>query len=270
MRFYSIIVPTFNSALTLKRCLDSVLSQSFKDFEIILADGLSTDLTLTIAEDIDDERINIFSEQDLGVYDAMNKAVERAQGEWILFLGSDDFLFDEDVLAKMSERLTKTDAKLVYGDVKILGNTPWAEGEEIYRGEIAISQIMRFNICHQSIFYNRLVFKTRKYNLSYSICADYDFNLYCASKYEMEYCPITVSNFVAGGMSTTSIDTAFEREKWQNIIVYFKEKLLDIFFIKYRMEIKRTIKVFFKKSEINHAILALKIFSYLSLKRILN
>ena len=98
MKIYSIIVPTFNSAHTLKRCLDSILSQTFKNFEIIIADGLSTDSTLMTAESMRDERINIFSEKDYGVYDAMNNAVERAQGKWILFLGSDDFLFDDFVL----------------------------------------------------------------------------------------------------------------------------------------------------------------------------
>ena len=267
MKIYSIIVPTFNSAHTLKRCLDSILSQTFKNFEIIIADGLSTDSTLMTAESMRDERINIFSEKDYGVYDAMNNAVERAQGKWILFLGSDDFLFDDFVLEKMSETLGKSNADFVYGDVRIVGKTSWASDGEIYRGEFSTSLLMQFNICHQCIFYNRLVFKTRKYNIDYSVCADYDFNLYCASKYLMEYHPIIIANFNAGGISTTSNDPKFEREKWLNIIVYFKEKLLDRKFVKYRTEIKKTISVFVKRSEIENAISAIRIYCYLLLKK---
>ena len=90
----SIIIPTFNSAKTLSRCLDSVISQSFTDWEVLMMDGVSNDDTIKIASSYQDSRIQIYSEPDKGIYDAMNKGIDKAQGEWLYFLGSDDWLFN--------------------------------------------------------------------------------------------------------------------------------------------------------------------------------
>ena len=86
----SIIIPTFNSANTLRRALDSIIGQTLNDLEVLIMDGVSTDQTLDIAKTYNDNRIRIFSEPDNGVYDAMNKGIDKASGEWLYFLGSDD------------------------------------------------------------------------------------------------------------------------------------------------------------------------------------
>ena len=71
--FFTIIIPTYNSANTIKSAIDSVIMQSFTSFEIVLLDACSSDLTLKIVESFKDKRIKIVSERDKGVYDAMNK-----------------------------------------------------------------------------------------------------------------------------------------------------------------------------------------------------
>ena len=86
----SIINPTFNSAKTLSRCLDSVISQSFTDWEVLMMDGVSNDDTIKIASSYQDSRIRIYSEPDKGIYDAMNKGIDKAHGEWLYFIDSDD------------------------------------------------------------------------------------------------------------------------------------------------------------------------------------
>src|SRR5258708_1387752 len=102
--FFSIIIPTHNSAKKLSPCLESIISQSFQNFEIIIVDGASSDDTFSVVNHYREANSNIrwFSEKDRGIYDAMNKGTSVAQGEWIYFLGSDDRLYENDTLRKVS------------------------------------------------------------------------------------------------------------------------------------------------------------------------
>ena len=93
----SIIIPTYNSASVLAKALDSIVKQNFTDWEVLVMDGVSTDNTIKVAQSYNDSRIHIFSEPDKGIYDAMNKGIEKAQGEWLYFLGSDDWLLNGNV-----------------------------------------------------------------------------------------------------------------------------------------------------------------------------
>lgn len=263
MSFYSIIIPTFNSGATLKTCLESVLSQNFGDFEVVIEDGLSKDNTLEVAAAFGDNRIKVFSEADKGVYDAMNKAVSRASGQWLFFLGSDDVFYNAEVLQAIKQQLDRTSAALVYGDVEIIGNSSWAKDGQIYMGEVSSATLFTNNICHQAIFYSKKIFQgNNRYNLKYSICADYDFNLLCASRYKMEYVPVVVVFFKSGGLSTAQNDAAFAQEKWPNIVRYFGRKLFDKDFSRYRNQIKSTISSFLKQSEFKEAVLAVRLYLY--------
>lgn len=97
----SIIIPTYNSASVLPRALDSIICQTFTNWEVLIMDGISTDDTLKMAQSYNDSRIRIYSEPDNGIYDAMNKGINKANGEWLYFLGSDDCLFSKDVLSNI-------------------------------------------------------------------------------------------------------------------------------------------------------------------------
>ena len=162
----SIIIPTFNSAKTLAVCLDSILKQSFTDFEVLIMDGLSTDNTLEIAKSYDDIRLIISSEKDNGIYDAMNKGITQSKGEWIYFLGSDDRLFNKNVFSEVYEIQKKGNSKIIYGNVLIEGQAGWAKNGQIYDGEFSLSKLIERNICHQAIFYKKEVFdKLGLYNI---------------------------------------------------------------------------------------------------------
>lgn len=245
MPFYSIIIPTYNSAKTIKRCLQSVISQNWTNYEIIIQDGGSIDATEEIVQEFNDDRIVFHSKKDLGVYDAMNKALERINGEWVLFLGSDDTIYSDDVLENVFFYLSNTKMKFIYGDVIMKENILDEKGIK-YRGDTSDSCLLQCNICHQAIFYHESIFSRFKYNIEYMVYADFDLNLKIAAEYERLYIPIIISNFQLGGISSVQNDPKFETDKWNNIVDYFSNKLKDQNFRIYKNEIK---KVAFKKLE---------------------
>ncbi len=116
----TVIVAVFNGSVTLSQCIKSIYSQSYANKELIIMDGGSTDDSVKIIKD-NSNRITYWeSKPDRGIYHAWNKALSYAKGEWICFLGSDDFLWQDDVLEKMVSMLAlakKKDIRLVYGRV---------------------------------------------------------------------------------------------------------------------------------------------------------
>lgn len=210
----SIIIPTFNSGAVLSRALDSIICQTFTDWEVLVMDGVSTDNTLEIANSYNDNRIRIYSEPDKGIYDAMNKGIKRANGEWLYFLGSDDYLLKSNVLERMFERTDNLD--MIYGDVEAPHLPPEHYGKWI-------PEMLSYNRCHQGIFYRRTAFdRLGLYPLKYPICADHYINLrlFLDSRFHLQYRPIKVAHHSAGGASTTRHDIAFYKDLDRLIVRY--------------------------------------------------
>jgi glycosyltransferase involved in cell wall biosynthesis len=229
--FFSIVIPTYNSAKNLRSCIKSIFDQTFGDYEIIIVDGMSEDETCSIAKNYADNRINIISEKDNGVYDAMNKGIARSTGQWLYFLGSDDQLFDNKVLKDVKEVIGRAKSKLIYGNVKILGNTAWASDGTIYDGSFYIEKLLKKNICHQSIFYKASFIRDEigVFNVRYRVCADWDLNMRCWQKTKSKYFRRTMALFNAGGISTFSADDQnFKKDFDENKLKYFGEKIEKI------------------------------------------
>ena len=133
-------------------------------------DGVSTDDTLKIAQSYNNSRIRIYSETDKGIYDAMNKGIKKASGNWLYFIGCDDWLLASNTLESIfSMEISKYD--IIYGDVEAEHLAPE------HSGEWSLAAI-DFNRCHQCIFYRKAVFKkVGTYNLDYPVFADFDLNL---------------------------------------------------------------------------------------------
>lgn len=215
MPFFTIIIPTFNSAATLRIALDSVVRQTFSNFEILIIDGVSADETLSIARSYNDSRIRIFSEKDKGIYDAMNKGLQLAEGEWLYFLGSDDWLMHDDVLERVQENLQYCD--FLYGNA----HTCWSEH---YDGPFSLKKLFAQNICHQAIFYKAKKIKGKKFKLEYKIHSDWDMNLkmFLNSAVKKTYLDIQVAFYSDNGFSQkNSIDEDFRRDKFSNTLKYF-------------------------------------------------
>lgn len=225
----TIIIPTYNCEKTIGSALDSILRQSIKEVEILIVDGLSTDRTLKIVAQYQTNQSNIVvrSEKDEGIYDAMNKGIELAKGNWLYFMGSDDTLYEETTLEKIENILKNFNFKVIYGNVKIIGNTGWAKDGDIYDGKFDTLKILKKNISHQAIFYNTNFIKEHigLFNKEYNVCSDWDFNLRCWAKTEFYFYDIVIANFFSGGVSTNGNDTSFENDFIANILRYFKINL---------------------------------------------
>lgn len=209
----SVIIPTYNSGRTIARCLDSIIAQTYTDYEVIIMDNSSTDNTLSAIEGYKSKlaAIHVVSESDEGIYDAMNKGIKIASGKWIYFLGSDDYLIDQEVLSKFHQSVSKDKVKyhFVYGNVR----SP-LYGEK-YAGEFNTNTIVKKNICHQAIFYRKEIFDlVGFYNLKYEVVADYEFNLRCFfhKKVKHKYIDLIIAHYSEGGFSAMKMDKVFSAE----------------------------------------------------------
>lgn len=203
----SVIIPVLNRVSLLEKALCSVLNQSYPNVEIIVVDGGSTDGTLSILQEYD-ERVDLwFSDTDAGVYDAMNKGVEHATGDWIMFLGSDDFLVN--TLHRVAPYLRERN-NIYYGDVY------FSHKHRLYGGRFSARRLIRKNLPHQGIFYPKAVFARYRFELRYRVAADYELNLRCFGdkNLQFEYMPLLITIFDdRGGMSSLGNDPDFAQDK---------------------------------------------------------
>lgn len=206
--FLSIIIVTYNAGKTLQAALDSILLQSFTDFEIVVVDGKSTDHTVNILDDVKDARLRWISEPDEGIYDAMNKAIKKSAGEWLYFLGADDLLKNNRVLQDVFEKGTYENVDFLYGDVysELLKRN--------YDGPFDEEKILFSNICHQSIFYRSTVFEVVGFfNTRYPLFADWEMNIRCFenNSINIKYKNIVIADYAGEGASTLNSDLDFLR-----------------------------------------------------------
>ncbi len=168
MPVLSIIIATYNSSKTLHVALQSVVKQTFRDWECIIVDGASSDDTLSIVEEYEniDNRIRHISEPDNGVYDAFNKGWKLAKGEWVHYLGSDDKLTKDG----MSELL-----KCSHDDVDVVSGHCFIEKID---GSVKPNYSYGFLGCHQGKLTRRTILeKFNGFNLKYPVLADKDLML---------------------------------------------------------------------------------------------
>jgi glycosyltransferase involved in cell wall biosynthesis len=195
--FFTIIIPTHNSGNVVGRAINSALSQSFADFEVLLMDNLSDDNTTEVAGSFKDDRIKVFSEKDTGIYDAMNKGIVQSQGEWILFLGGDDQLHGPEVLRHIHEVIqVNPSSRFIYGDVRTSNGGLQRYNDYNYR------KLLSMCICQQSIFYHRKLFDEHRFDPEYKVCGDWDLNLKVfRSPNNPVYVDLPVATFNVSGIS---------------------------------------------------------------------
>jgi hypothetical protein len=207
----SIITPTRNAAATLARCLKSVAIQRYPNWEHWILDAVSEDETVPIASRAaaHDPRIHVVSQADLGIYDAMNKGIRLAHGEWLYFLGADDELFDADVLSSMLDP-SNADCDILYGNVLQIPR------HAIYDGPFDLPKLVISNISHQAIFYRRALFeRLGGFDLRFPVQADWEFNLRCMldPSVRFRYVETVVARFQQGGTSGIIPDPAWRAER---------------------------------------------------------
>lgn len=173
----SIVVATWNAAATLERCLRSVVAQTFADWEIVLADGGSTDATLDIVRAHQAHLAHWHSHADAGIYDAWNQALEHARGEYVCFLGADDAWHDADVLRRVFDRVDGGEYDLVTGRGLLVGEA--GEVIEAFGRPWNYRKVgRRMTICHPGALHRRDLFaRFGRFDTGYRISADYEFLL---------------------------------------------------------------------------------------------
>lgn len=205
-------IVTLNAAAVLERALASVLRHKSPQIELVVLDGGSTDGTQSILQRHDADIDLWRSEPDAGIYDAMNKLLRLATGDWLLFLGADDELLASP--QQLLRHCTQPDA-VYYGDVRIR-----ASGH-ISGGRFSRYRLMQQNICHQAILYPRSVYATKAYDLNCGLLADHRYNIeLMGSGVPFVHIGETISLFNDTGLSGSG-DRRFEAVKLETIRTSF-------------------------------------------------
>jgi len=207
----SVITINYNNAHGLEKTVNSVLSQTYNDFEYIIIDGGSTDESVEIINKNNDKISYWVSENDKGIYDAQNKGIDNARGEYCLFLNSGDYLYENQSLQKVFSYNTNTDiisCDMVfdYGN-KIIAKKQPESPSNFY--------LLKTTLWHPATLIKRSLFGTfGKYNLEYKTAADYDFFLKVLVKNKSSYQHIhnILSVFDTTGVSSSTKSHA-ERKK---------------------------------------------------------
>lgn len=197
----SIITIVYNNVRDIERTLLSVLNQSYAHIEYIVVDGASSDGTLKVIQRYQDRLSNLVSEKDAGIYDAMNKGLALASGDYVLFMNSGDELYAPDTVENVFD--TASNADIYYGETEMYNEAWQSIGKRRHSvPEKFTWKSFRFGmtISHQAIYIRRTL--TEPYDRQYELSADIDWILTAAKKAKTS---VKVSGYVAkylvGGMS---------------------------------------------------------------------
>ena len=166
----SVITVCYNAVETIEKTMLSVLNQTYPSIEYIIIDGGSTDGTVDIIKKYADKLAYWISEPDKGIYDAMNKGIEKCTGEWVNFMNAGDKFVDNDIINKIGFEILPNHILYVYGDNLNLQEN----GCQTYKKSYPLSKISRGIICcHQSTFISTKFKDFIYFNTNYKISADY-------------------------------------------------------------------------------------------------
>jgi glycosyltransferase involved in cell wall biosynthesis len=192
---YSVITINYNNCKGLRQTIDSVLGQSYKDFEYIIIDGGSSDGSVEILNEYDDKIHFWVSEPDNGIYNAMNKGVVQAHGEYCIFMNSGDCFHSPDALNAVEQY----QEDIVCGQV-----SSFPSGH--HKPTISLVDLLRISLPHQAMFIKRELLIKHPYDEQYKILSDWKF---CLETLIIDNCSFrtienTIADYESGGISTYS------------------------------------------------------------------
>lgn len=203
----SVVVATRNAARSLPRCLASLRAQSFRDFEVIVMDAASNDGTVAHLQEAADVVTRFESAADAGIYDAWNKALRLARGEWICFLGADDWLWDAEAFARLAPALRSASPRhrIVYSRVRLVDGEggvveelgePWETFRARFRSHACLP--------HPGLMHHRSLFaEFGPFDLGFRQSADYEFLLRVLARADALFVPVLTVGVGWGGRTTT-------------------------------------------------------------------
>jgi len=202
----TVVTVVRNGEKTIKETMMSVTGQTYGNIEYIIVDGGSLDGTIETIRRHEKWIDYWVSETDSGIYDAMNKAMNLATGDWIYFLGSDDVLYSENIIFDVVKCLNDVEC-IYYGDVC------FKYKRYIYAGKFSKLKLLHKNIPHQAIFYPKSVYKKNSYLTKYKVLADYYYNISLFGNTTFEYMNCIVALYDDRGYSSQHKDIQFKRNK---------------------------------------------------------
>lgn len=239
----TIITVTYNAASVLQRTLDSVCTQTYKDIEHLIIDGASKDETVQMAESYKAQvpyKVVIRSEPDQGLYDAMNKGLHKATGDYLIFLNAGDALHANDTLETVSQ-LSSNSPAVIYGDTSIVDG----EGRSLHLRRLRPPKQLTWKsfkqgmlVCHQAFYVRTDIAQQEDYDLLYRHSADVDWCIRVMKRAELQHLPLVNTNailadFMEGG-NTTQNHRASLKERYQVMCHHygtFQTILLHLWFL---------------------------------------
>jgi glycosyltransferase involved in cell wall biosynthesis len=220
----SVVMATYNAGKVLASALDAFRAQGYKNAELLIADGGSTDDTVEIISQNRDIISWFISEPDNGIFDAWNKGVKNAKGEWLYFMGADDTFVDGSTLGRAADILSKLPSEILvaYGSVQLVdtaGNAANSLGSE-WRAKRFRSEGM--TIPHQGVFTRASYFTTYGlFDATQKHTATYEFYLRHLAKHDAYF----IQDFVVSNMGVGGVSTRPENQlKFMNAYVYAQLK----------------------------------------------
>lgn len=201
----SIIIPVYNAAPTLRACLDSCFVQGYRELEVVVVDGGSTDGSVEIIRGFQDRLAFWVSEPDGGIYDAWNKGLQQVQGQWIAFLGADDVWSSPESVGKLMALAQFPQVNLVTARLEKL---PHGGADGYTFGEAWSTRRMRMfmSVAHAGMPHHRSLFdKFGPFDTRYRIAGDYDFLLRAAGDVRAAFLDETVACMGGAGVSSTQL-----------------------------------------------------------------
>lgn len=206
----SIITVTYNAAKVLEATIQSIIKQTFTHYEYIIIDGGSTDGTVDIIRKYANHISYWVSEPDKGLYDAMNKGMQAAHGEYIWFMNAGDEIYDQHTLAHLFAS-AQQDADIYYGDALFFTQTGEVTG---LRSEVTPHKLPNtlnwkslqhgMVVCHQSFIARKTI--APLYDLSHPYCADVDWEIKCLKRArKIEHTGLILSRYLTGGFSKKNL-----------------------------------------------------------------
>lgn len=197
----SVITVCLNSGAAIEKTIMSVLEQTYQNWQYIIVDGGSMDCTIDIIKKykkILGDKMQIISEPDNGIYDAMNKGIAMAGGDIIGIINSGDY-YEKDALQSIVSNMTDDKYQVIYGMLR-----KWKDGKEHTVSLLSHNFLTEHMIWHPACFVSRSVYDDMgKFNLKYFSAADYDFMIRVAKNEKVHFIPVysIIANFAGDGMS---------------------------------------------------------------------
>ena len=220
----SVITPTLNAGATIENAILSVANQTYDQVEHWIIDGGSTDATLAIVAICQERfpRIRVQSRPDRSPYEAMNRGIDCATGDWIYFLGADDVLFTDAIFSELYEEGYLEKDGLVYGNVFVVGEGSWTGDGTVYDGEFDLQKLFNKNICHQAILYPaHLVRRIGYFKHKYFVTSDWEYNIRCAAFADLIHVDKVIAKFASGGISSSGRNDGFAEDLGRTVEKYY-------------------------------------------------